>query len=257
MKQAAVLALLCACTTLGPNPATTGVSAIPVGRPGVDAQVGAVPAFYMSQSAQGEAKGAAVPQASALVEPDRWLKLPGLVIGGRMFGQSGDTIGEPYVGYRQHVGERVSLGIGAFGGAKRSTKKLASYHATRIGSEASADAELVAFASWLSLHAQGSVSATRIMTSGTYCVDPGGIAMDCDDQNPANNMVISGKQTGIYPAGTATVTLAASRATGFVRSASLALLGSVGTMPIIKDGTKQGNGAYQGLGLLLTLGVGD
>src|ERR1041385_8290449 len=30
--------LLCACTTLGPNPATTGVSAIPAGRPSIDAQ---------------------------------------------------------------------------------------------------------------------------------------------------------------------------------------------------------------------------
>src|ERR1043165_6721461 len=42
MKHAVLLltCLLCACTTLGPNPATTGVSAIPAGRPSVDGQIG-------------------------------------------------------------------------------------------------------------------------------------------------------------------------------------------------------------------------
>jgi hypothetical protein len=28
-------------------------------------------------------------------------------------------------------------------------------------------------------------------------------------------------------------------------------------MPLVKDGTKQGSGTYAGLGLTLTLGVGD
>ena len=122
----AALLLLSACTTLGPNPATTGVSAVPAGRPSVDGQIGTVPAFYASQSAQNDAKGAAVPQLGAIVEPDRWLKLPGLVVGGRIYGNSGDTLGEPYIGYRMHTDDRLSVGIGAYGSAKRSTKKLAS-----------------------------------------------------------------------------------------------------------------------------------
>jgi hypothetical protein len=253
----ALPSLLCACTTLGPNPATTGVSAIPAGRPSLDAQVGTVPAFYASQSAQNEAKGAAVAQAGFIFEPDRWLKLPGLVVGGRLYGQSGDTLGEPYIGYRSQVDDGISVGGGVYGSAKRSTKQLASYHGTRVGAEAGVDAELYAPTSWLTLHTQASLAATRVMTSGTYCVDVEGIAKDCDEMTPANNTMISGKQSGVYPSGTATLSLAAARREGWFRTAQLALLGSVGTMPLIKDGTKQGSGTYTGLGLTLTLGVGD
>src|SRR5438445_3369902 len=204
MKHAvAALLLLSACTTLGPNPATTGVSAVPAGRPSVDGQIGTVPAFYASQSAQNDPKGAAVPQLGAIIEPDRWLKLPGLVVGGRIYGQSGDTLGEPYVGYRMHVEDHLSFGIGAYGSAKRSTQKLASYHGTRMGAEASVDSQLAEVSSWLTLHLQGSLAATRIMTSGSYCVDASGIAKDCDVMTPANNTMIDGKQTGFYPSGTA------------------------------------------------------
>jgi hypothetical protein len=259
MKHAVLLltCLLCACTTLGPNPATTGVSAIPAGRPSVDGQIGTVPAFYASQSAQNEAKGAAVLQLGAVVEPDRWLKIPGLVIGGRMYGQSGDTLGEPYVGYRAHVDDSISVGGGVYGSAKRSTKQLASYHGTRVGAEAAVDANLWSLTPWLSVHTQASLAATRVMTSGTYCVDPDGIAKDCDETMPANNTMITGKQSGIYPAGTATLSLAAAHHDGWFRTAQLALHGSVGQMPLVKDGEKQGNGTYTGLGLTLTLGVGD
>ena len=259
MKHAVLLlaSLLCACTTLGPNPATTGVSAIPAGRPSVDGQLGTVPAFYASQSAQNEAKGAAVPQLALHIEPDRWLKLPGLVIGGRMYGNSGDTLGEPYVGYRASIDESISVGGGVYGSAKRTTKQLASYHGTRVGAEAGIDAQLASLTRWLTLHTQASLAATRVMTSGTYCVDEMGVAKDCDMETPANNTMITGKQSGLYPSGTATISLAAQRREGWFRTAQLALLGSVGTMPLVKDGTKQGSGAYGGLGLTLTLGVGD
>lgn len=238
-------------------PATTGVSAIPAGRPGLDAQVGTVPAFYASQSAQNEAKGAAVAQAAILVEPDRYLRLPGLVVGARMFGQSGDTLGEPYLGYRRRVSERISIGGGAYGTAKRTTKQLASYHATRAGAEASIDANVAQPASWLAIHAQASISATHILTSGTYCVDAMGLAKDCDDGTQANNTMISGKQTGIYPAATATLALASLRETGVFRAAQLALVGSVGSMPLVQNGAKTGTGMYEGLGLTLTVGIGD
>jgi len=252
-----LVSLLCACTTLGPNPATTGFSAIPAGRPSVDAHFGTVPAFYASQSAQNEAKGAPVAQAGFLVEPDRWLKLPGLVIGGRLYGQSGDTLGEPYVGYRAQVDEHISVAGGVYGSAKRSTRQLASYHGTRVGAEAGVDAQLAALASWLTFHTQASLAATRVMTSGTYCVDPMGIAKDCDQDMPATNNMITGKQSGVYPSGTATLSLAAAKSSGLFRTAQLSVLGSVGTMPLVKDGAKQGSGTYTGIGLMLTIGVGD
>lgn len=238
-------------------PATTGVSPIPANRPGLDAQIGTVPAFYASQSAQNKAKGAAVGQAAVLIEPDRWLGVKGLVLGGRVFGPSGDTYGEPYLGYRTQVTDRISVGGGAYGSAKRSTKQLASYHGTRVGAEAGVDANVAQPFHWLGIHAAGSIGVTRILTSGTYCVDPDGIAKDCDEMTPANNTMISGKQTGVYPAASATLTLASLRNTGTFRAASVALIGSVGTMPLVQNGAKTGTGVYEGLGLALTVGIGD
>src|SRR4029079_4754023 len=60
-------------TTLGPVPSTTGVSAIPAGKPGAEAQLGAVPSFYLSSSASTP-HGAGTGQAAVLLEPDRFVK---------------------------------------------------------------------------------------------------------------------------------------------------------------------------------------
>ena len=54
--------------------------AIPAGRPGVEAQVGAVPGFMLSDSAQHEAHGTPLAELAALVDLDRWLDVPGLVV---------------------------------------------------------------------------------------------------------------------------------------------------------------------------------
>jgi hypothetical protein len=254
----AILTLLCACTTLGPMPATTGVSAVPIGHPGADVQAGAVPVFFLSQAAQGEAQADLARQLGVLLEPDRWLKLPGLVIGARMFGNGPeDTLGEPYVGYRTKLTDRASIGGGAYGTAKRSTAKLASYHATRIGGEAAIDGNLLQATSWLSIHAQAAVSVTRIMASGNYCVGNEGTAIDCDTSDPTTNVMIAGNQTGVYPAATGTVSVAGARSQGFFRSATVSMLGSVGTMPLLRNGVKTGTDTYAGLGLMLTLGLGD
>ncbi|HSD86823.1 MAG TPA: hypothetical protein VLB44_04885 [Kofleriaceae bacterium] len=238
-------------------PATTGVSAVPIGHPGADVQGGAVPVFFMSQAARGEARADVVPQLGAVLEPDRWLKLPGLVLGARMFGKSGDTLGEPYIGYRTKLNDRVSIGGGAYGTAKRSTAKLAAYHATRVGAEAAVDANLVQATSWLSVHAQAAVAATRIMASGSYCIGAEGQAVDCNVDDPSMNVMIDGKQTGVYPAATGTLSVASTRSNGFIRGATVSMLGSVGSMPIVRDGVKTGTGAYHGLGIMLTLGLGD
>jgi hypothetical protein len=259
MKKITILCLLSACTTLGPMPGTTGISAVPVGRPGVEAQLGAVPAFYLSQSTRDDAKGAPITQLSALLDVDRYL-LRGLVVGARVFGPSGDTMGEPYVGYRTRLGEQLSVAGGAYGTAKRSESRLASYHATRMGGEAAIDAKVWEPAAWFALHAQTAVSATRIFASGTYCVDEMGIGKDCNETDPSLNVMVNGAQTGIYPAATGTLAL------DFARSAErrlagvrLALLGGVGSMPLIENGVKTGSGTYATIGLTLsvTLGLGD
>jgi len=239
----AILVLITGCTTLGPMPATTGISAVPMARPGGEAQLGPVPGFFLSSSAHAEAKGTPIMQLSGLVEPDRWLHVPGLIVGARVFGPSGDSPGEPYAGYRRTLWDGVSIGAVMYGTSKRSTQKLASYHATRFGGEAALDAKLWE-SDWFGLHVQGAVAATRIFASGSYCVDMMGIAKDCDEMNPATNTMVDGKQTGIYPAGTGTV-------------ARLALMFATGSMPMLANGTKTGSDVYAAGGLTLTLGIAD
>jgi hypothetical protein len=236
-------------------PATTGVSAVPINRPGAELQVGPVPGFFLSSSANAKAEGAPIMQASAIVEPDRLLRLKGLVLGARLFGQSGDTPGEPYIGYRRTVREGLALAGGLYGTSKRSAQKLASYHATRIGGEAALDAQLFE-SEWFGFHLQGAVTATRIDATGEYCVDAMGIAKDCNVDDPAMNTMVNGEQEGIYPAATASLALdfAAGR-DGVFNGARLALMFATGSMPIMANGEKTGSDVYAAAGLTLTLGI--
>lgn len=253
----AVLLLITGCTTLGPMPATTGVSAVPISRPGGELQIGPVPGFFLSSAAQAKADGAPIMQASAVVEPDRWIKVPGLVLGARLFGQSGDTPGEPYVGYRRTVSDGLAVGAGVYGTSKRSAKNLASYHATRIGGEAALDAQLWE-SQWLGLHVQGAVAATRIHASGEYCVDAMGAAKDCNVDDPTVNTMIDGKQSGVYPAATGTIAIAFAKGRdGVFDGARLALMFATGTMPVMNNGEKTGSDVYASGGLTLTLGIAD
>src|SRR4051794_10083237 len=99
--KALILVALSACTTLGPMPATTGISAVAANRPTIEATAGSVPAFYLSQAAEDEAKGEHTETASIVIEPDRWFGTHGLIAGVRAFGQGTDTVTEPFVGVRR------------------------------------------------------------------------------------------------------------------------------------------------------------
>ena len=238
-------------------PATTGVSAVPIGRPGAEVQVGPVPGFYLSSSAHAEGRGASIMQASAMLEPDRLLKLPGLVLGARLYGNEGDTPGEPYIGYRRAVRDDLAIAGGVYGTSKRSEERLASYHATRIGGELALDAKLWE-SEWFGFHLQAAASATRIDADGQYCVDAMGVAMDCDVDNPSSNMLIDGKQTGVYPAATGTVALDFAKGRdGVFDGARLGFMVALGSMPLLRDGEKTGSEMYTAAGLTLTLGIGS
>jgi hypothetical protein len=250
------VALLSACTSLGPMPATTGVSAVPIGRPGAQAQLGTMPGFYASQAAQNEAKGTPIQHLSALFDPDRWLPVKGAVVGFRVFGKDGDTPGEPYLGYRRHVSDRIAVGGVAFGSSNRSESRLASYHGVRVGAEGAVDAELWAPARWFSIHAQAAGSLTRILASGTYCVDDVGLAKDCNEEDPTMNQMISGKTVGVYPAATGTLALELGSGSGVFDTARLAFLGGLGRMPLVERGDESGTGTYFTIGASLTVGVG-
>jgi hypothetical protein len=253
----AVLILITGCTTLGPMPATTGVSAVPINRPGAEVQAGPVPGFFLSSSAQANPEGTPIMQASALIEPDRWIGLRGLVLGARLFGQSGDTPGEPYIGYRRSVRDDVSIGAGLYGTSKRTSKNLASYRATRIGGEAAVDARLWE-SEWFGFHLQGALAATHIDASGEYCINDSGVAEDCNVDDPSMNNMIDGTQSGVYPAATGTLALAFAKGRdGVFDGARLAVMFATGTMPMMSNGVKTGTEAYASGGLTLTLGIAD
>jgi hypothetical protein len=250
----ALLASVSACTTLGPMPATTGLSATPIGRPGMQIQAGAVPGYYASKSVQNKAEAEPIKQLSALADLDHWLGVPGLIFGVRVFGESGDAPGEAFVGYRKKLGT-VSISGVAFGSTKRSEKQLASYHGTRLGAEGAVEAEL-AHNSWLGVHAQAAVTATYSSLSGTYCVNSTGIAVDCSPDEPQSNTTVTGDDKGVYPAATGQLAVDLGPHHGVFDNARLALLGTAGTMPLIVDGAKRETAAYLMLGATLSVAFG-
>jgi hypothetical protein len=252
-----LLALAGACTTLGPMPATTGISAQPVGRPGVEAQAGAMPGFFLSDAASDHTPQP-VGQLSGLVEPDRWLGLPGLIVGARQYGASGDAAFEPFVGYRKRLEPDGPVSVAGilFGTSAHATDQLATYQATRTGAELAVDSRLGAPSPWFSLHLQGALTATAMWAHGTYCVDPQGQGTDCDTTTSSNNTVVDGTMSGIY--GTATAMLSADftpRHSG-LHLVRLAILGSAGSMPTLVNGEQQTAKPYGSIGLALTVGVG-
>src|SRR5689334_20174167 len=87
------------CATLGPHPIATGVSPVPTRTTDASAQFGFMPGYYLSSSVAEKRKGAGIPQLLATIAPGK--AVPGLVVGGRAFGESGDTAVEPVVGYRK------------------------------------------------------------------------------------------------------------------------------------------------------------
>jgi hypothetical protein len=254
MKPVILAAILAAtaCTSLGPMPATTGMSAVPANRAGVEAQVAAVPTYFLSAAASTQ-HATVTQQAALLVEPDR----NGFVIGGRVFGEDSDSGTEPMVGYRRRLDDGISVAAVAFGTAMHAGAGIANYRATRGGAELAIDAKVIEIASWLAIHGQASVSATAISASGTYCVNSTGIGTDCDESRPDTNRIVDGSFSGIFPSATATLALdLGRRPTGILHSLRLALMGSVGEMPRLVDGRPQSGRAYSAVGLSLTFALG-
>lgn len=239
-------------------PATTGISAVPAGRPGAEAQVGAMPGHYLSSATTEAPRGSATGQATVLVEPDNWINVPGLIIGGRVFGQSSDSPAEPLVGYRRAFNEDVAIAVVGYGTATSANKKEASYKAMRLGGEVAVDAKVVPITPWLAIHAQGAAAVTYVSATGTYCVDPNGVGIDCSDATGAQNTFVDAKVSDAFPSATATLALDAGHLKdGWFHSARLAVLGAAGMMPTLSNGMQQSSRGFASIGLSLTLGVGQ
>jgi len=257
MQQLLLLAALAmtACTTLGPNPVTTGVSAVPSGRPGVELAVGAMPAFYLSDAAaQRDGAGGATAQQTATFEPDRWLGVKGLIVGARRFGDGSDSPIEPLLGYRRRLDDNFSvLGL-AYGTHTSAANDGADYEATRFGGELTLDAALPKITNWVALHGFLSASGTLLDASGTYCVAADGVAIDCEETSRR----VDASVDGVYFAGTGGLALdLARRPTGSLHSIRIAMLSSIGVMPKLRDGEQQpSKDGFYSFGLSLQVGFG-
>lgn len=248
--------VLAACTTLGPVPATTGVSAVPVGRPGGEVQAGVMPAFFLSDAArESDPLSPATRQLSAVLEPDRLLGTKGLILGARTWGESGDSPFEPMIGIRRRLDDSFAIAGIAYGGRAAGAQRGASYAADRLGGELAIDVTLLPLASWLAVHAQATVSATYLDARGTYCVASSGEGIDCDDTSRR----VDGTIEGVYGAATAGISVdLARRPHGVLHSVRIAMLGAIGARPRIRDGVQEpSDDHYKSIGLSLTIGIGD
>lgn len=248
------------CLSLGPMPATTGASAVPAGRADVAVQGGWVPGFTLSQSTQARPKGSARGQLAALVEPDAWVGVPGLVAGARaVLGSNGDDSLEPLAGYRAHVDRGRRVAVLAIGGATRAGKtvKGASYSATRASAELVADGDLFGESRIAELHLFGGVSASALSARGTYCVDADRrYGVDCDLDRP-DRPTVRGEVGGVYPALTGGAAAEFGRhLPSFFHGGRVALHVAYGQMPSVVGGVEGERRGYSAGGLTITIGGG-
>ncbi|HEY0483206.1 MAG TPA: hypothetical protein VGD37_37045 [Kofleriaceae bacterium] len=238
-------------------PATTGIAAVPTGRPGIELQGGIAPGYYLSDATQApDHKGQGSGHLLALIEPDHWLGTRGLFAGARTSGRHGEDTAEPFLGYRGRLGDGFSLAAIGHGTVVRGADRGASYRAGRVGGELALDARLVAPLRWLELHGQAAVAAMYIDARGTYCADGAGLGVDCNQDS--SDRMIDGTVRGVFPAATASLALDVGRlGTGVFHGGRLALVGTAGRMPLVRDGNATADTSYHSVGLTLTLGFGS
>ena len=252
-------AVFCGCTALGPMAATTGVAAVPAGRPSFEGSIGAIPGHYLSAGVTETPKGAGIGQAAIMVEPDSIIHVPGLIVGGRYVGSS--TSGgypEPMVGYRTYLGPDHLLAVSAIGYATHGsgTRNDASYSATHGGAEAGVDFRVTPEFAWFELHLAAAASLTGVSARGNYCIDANRrYGIDCPDSSQSR---IEASAGGLYPSGVGSIAIdVGRRLNGEFHGGRIALMGGGGTMPRVIGGQQEGAQAYAAAGLSVTVGFGE
>lgn len=261
-RHSLVLAFVCVvasgCTTLGPMPATTALSAVPVDRPDVELQAAAVPGYFLSSAVKEQVDGAAIGQLALMLEPGKLIRVPGLALGGRYVGNEGsDGYVEPMLRYRLALDEddRFSAAAIGFGTHARGEREGASYSATRGGLELGLNARLTPPSRWAELHASLSAAATGLAVDGQYCVDSAQrFGVDC---SASAGPTIHAEAGGLYPSATATLALDFARhLRGPLHGGRVGVLGSVGSMPRVESGAQSAPSTYTAAGLSLSVGLG-
>jgi hypothetical protein len=248
-----LVSVVAGCTTLGPMPATMGISAMPAGRPEVSVTAHALPGYYLSSTVTADHKGTAIPGGSILVEPDRIVEVPGLIVGARAYG-SENTGFEPMLGYRRRIGPNAPLAYGAVVAFTRASGKAngAEYEATRVSGEAMLEYRMLQ-TGYLDLGVTAAVNGTALSAEAAYCVDAQGFGHDCGDME----MTIAGKASGLYVAGTAGLALdIGHRVRGPFHGVRANVTGSFGTMPTVVGGVQKDATSFYSIGLGLGINFG-
>lgn len=249
------------CTTLGPTPATTGMSARPMPRSGAEVQAGIMPGHYLSSSVVESPDAAGIPQMSATFQADELTGIAGIVAGVRVFGEGGDSPVEPVLGYRRTLGADGAVAVGGFVYGTRASAEEdgASYQATRVGGELASDLRLLAPSRWIEPHLFGSFSATHLSAEGTYCTGVDGRwGEDCADPGEPVKPTTSSSVNGTFAAATvgAAVELFRNRDSWF-HGSRVAFTAAGGMMPRAESGEEADPEAYFAFGLSLSVGVGS
>jgi hypothetical protein len=250
----APLAVATACTSLGPTPVTTTVSPIPATRAEADVQLGVAPGYFLSAAVAEDPAGAGHPQLSAMIDLGERAK--GLTFGGRVIGESGDTQGEPIVGYRRRLDERTAFAGLVSGARGRAEERSSSYQATRLHLEAAGDIQLTRPHRWIELHAIGGASATYLSAKGTYCIDENQqFGVDCPE--PPERLTMT-EVDGVYPAVNAGLALHLFRhRDGALHGARIYAALAAGGMPQVRAGEDTGIQAFLAAGVGLSVSFGE
>ena len=250
-----------ACTTLGPTPATTGLSPRPAPRSGAEVMAGIVPGHYLSAAVVESPDGAGIPQLAVVIQPDSLTGIPGLVAGARVFGEDGDAPIEPVLGYRRAFGadETGALAAYVYGTRASAGDNGASYTATRAGGELMGDVRLLAPNRWAEPHLFGSFNATFLDVEGTYCTGPDQRwGEDCAEPSDPLKPTVTAVAGGVYAAATVGVAVELLRhRTRWFHGARAALTSTGGMMPRVEHGAETDPEAFFAFGLSLTVGVGE
>lgn len=251
------LIALAGCSTLGPVPATTGISPIPAPREGAELQLGVVPGYFMSQTVVEDPRGGGLAGLSVAIDPAKLLGTPGLMVGARLIGPEEDSQLEPIVGYRRSFGGGLGASIAGFVFGAHSSGEVdgASATSTRLGSEVVTDFRLGPASRWFEAHLLAGASLQYVNAEGTYCTDPAmQYGQDCPDVIVTQ---IDGSAAGAYPAATVGLAghLGRHRPSVFHGARVFALL-TIGAMPTVVGGEQQGATGYLAIGLGLSLSLG-
>lgn len=254
----AIAALAAACTTMGPTPATTGFTARPMPRAGLDVSVGLVPGHNLSSSVIENPEGNSIKQLSAAAQYDELIGLPGLVLGARLFGNEGDTPIEPVIGYRRTLSDGVaSVGGYLFGTHAAHEEYGAAYEVTRLGGELVGDVRVIRNR-WIEPHVFGGFNLHHLSAEGTYCTDPQmQWAEDCPEPDEPPKPVVSTSAEGVFPSAHVGIAAEVMRyRDSWFHGARVAFMAAGGKMPHVESAQQTDDESYFAFGLTLSVGIG-